>query len=132
MFFKLNKYTVLILIILISSIFLISTNFNEITGFVTLNQPTTSMKVLLDENNNTLKTLTNDIFIMVVADGDNCLDNTFIIYQNNQKAKEVKLADKKICEKKAIKYKPELPYGKYKLAVKDLNSGKELTSDFEI
>lgn len=128
---KPNRYIILIFIILISGIFLVSTNFNKITGLVTF-KPETIMRVLSDEEGNTVKTLKNEIFIGIIADKNNCMDSTFIIYQNNQKIREVKLSDKKICEKTTIKYKPELPYGSYTLVAKDLNTEKELRSDFEL
>ncbi len=132
---KPNKYLILLFIIIISGIFLLSTNFNKITGFVTKtlqSEPQTIMKVLSDENGNTVKTLKNEIFIAIIADKNNCIDNNFIIYQNNNEIKREKLADNKICEKKTIKYNSKLPYGSYTLAAIDINTKKELRSDFEL
>ena len=128
-----NKYLILFIVLLVSTIFLVSTNFNKITGFTTKvfrGEPTTIMKVLSDESGNTVKTLNGEIFIRIIADQDNCVDNNFLIYKDNNKIKEIKLADKQICETTTIKYKPELSYDSYTLAAKDIKTGQELKSDF--
>ncbi len=128
-----NKYFILTIILLVSTIFLVSMSFNKITGFATKvfqGEPNTVMKVLSDENGNTVKTLNGEIFIRIIADKDNCVDNNFLIYKDNNKIKEIKLADKQICETITIKYKPRLAYDSYTLAAKDIQTDKELKSDF--
>ncbi len=128
-----NKYFILFIILFVSAIFLVSTSFNKITGFATKvfqGEPTTIMKVLSDESGNTVKTLKGEMFIRIIADKDNCVDNNFLIYKDNNKIKEIKLADKQICETITIKYRPELVYDSYTLAVKDIRTGQELKSDF--
>lgn len=90
------------------------------------------MKVLSDEQGNTIKTLKNEIFIAIIADKDNCVDNKFRLYQEGNKIKEVEITNNKICEKTTIKYKPELPYGSYTLAAIDINTENELKSDFQL
>ena len=128
-----NKYLILLIILLVSAVFLVSTSFNKVTGFATKvfqGEPDTLMKVLSDENNNTVKTLKGEIFVRIIADKDNCIDNNFIIYKDNKKIKEIKLADKQICETTTIKYRPDIAYDSYTLTVKDVRTGKELKSDF--
>jgi len=128
-------YIFLFIILLISLSFLISQNPGKVTGFATkvLNlEPATKIKILSDEQGNTIKTPNKEIFLRVVADKNNCVYRKFTLYRETEKLKDIKFTEKDICESTTIKYEPNLPYGDYTLKAIDINSEKELSTDFII
>ena len=128
-------YLLLFLVILLSLSFLVYKNPGKVTGFATKVldlEPATKIKILSDDQGNTIKTANNEVFLRIVADENNCVYRKFTLYTGNEKLKDIIFSEKDICESTTITYEPNLPYGSYTIKSIDINSEKELATDFTV